>query len=122
MKEEKHQIEVDQRLDVTTNRKSFMMFDRRKGNKESMLLYLQKSGRKCANLDYYYGIAGIFGISLTDGIPFHSVQEFLFGVGISGMVGYNREGYSLYENWNLNGYIFRELLKNQADSMDLRYV
>lgn len=46
------------------------------------MAYLIKSGRKCKNPeDYYYGIAGVFDVSLTDGLSFREVEkEFISGL------------------------------------------
>jgi hypothetical protein len=42
------------------------------------VIHLMEGKRECKNLDYYYGIAGIFKVSLTDGLPFLEVEkEFL---------------------------------------------
>jgi hypothetical protein len=41
-----------------------------------IVVHLMKSGRECKDpKDYYYGIAGIFGISLADGLSFREVEE-----------------------------------------------
>lgn len=43
---------------------------------EGVITHLMKSGRKCMDRrDYYYGIAGVLEIQLTDGLPFDKVEE-----------------------------------------------
>jgi len=43
---------------------------------EGVITHLMKSGRKCMKPeDYYYGIAGVLEIQLTDGLPFDEVEE-----------------------------------------------
>jgi hypothetical protein len=67
---------------------------------------LVKSGRECTKpQDYYYGIAGICGISLTDGLSFREVEEeFLIGlknVGFSDwfIIGKSRNEKHVYKQW-----------------------
>jgi hypothetical protein len=61
-------------------RRAGRVFQRKKNNMYSLMLYLAESERKCRNdEDYYYGIAGVFNIPLTDGLSFLEVEkEFLF--------------------------------------------
>jgi hypothetical protein len=92
---------------TTSNIQNDALFERRKENQSSMIKTLMKSGRECKNPeDYYYGIAGAFGISLRNGLPLLKVEkEFFFHVNqkktVRGIFRIKRsyEGQNPYETW-----------------------
>lgn len=75
----------------------------RGGSRRDMIASLIGSGRKCKNpTDYYYGIAGVFDISLTDGLSFLQVEkEFFSHVKKEGLTKgrMSHEGQSPYKTW-----------------------
>jgi hypothetical protein len=76
---------------------------------------LIRSGRKCKNReDYYYGIAGVFGFKLTDGLTFEDVEKEFFKqlnkaefiVCIEKMEPKDDEE-SIYKSWKFRGILGR---------------
>lgn len=89
------------------------MFER---NSEDVISHLISSERKCKDhKDYYYGIAGILDISLTDGSTFEEVEkEFFTQWNKTAGIPLKRKGLngeeSLYRQWTTEKLIDRPMI------------